>query len=175
MVHVSELAFGRVKHPSEVLRVGQPVEVAVLRIERTDNPKRPEKIALSIRALAPDPWRDAAERYPAGCRVQGTVTRIQPFGAFVEIEPGLEGLIHVSELGAGRRVTHPQEVLSPGQAVEASVVGVDVDKRRIALSLAAERLAEAETPTKTAADYGKPREGLGTFGDLLRETLRKKP
>lgn len=175
MVHVSELAFGRVKHPSEVLRVGQPVEVAVLRIERTDNPKRPEKIALSIRALAPDPWRDAAERYPAGSRVQGMVTRIQPFGAFVEIEPGLEGLIHVSELGAGRRVTHPQEVLSPGETVEASVVSVDVEKRRIGLSLAAERLAEAEAPTKTAADYGKPPEGLGTFGDLLRETLRKKP
>ena len=175
MVHISELAFGRVKHPSEVLRVGQPVEVAVLRIERTDNPKRPEKIALSIRALAPDPWRDAADRYPAGSRVQGTVTRIQPFGAFVEIEPGLEGLIHVSELGAGRRVTHPQEVLSPGETVEASVVSVDPEKRRIGLSLAAERLAEAEAPAKTAADYGKPPEGLGTFGDLLRETLRKKP
>jgi small subunit ribosomal protein S1 len=175
MVHISELAFGHVKHPSEVLRVGQPVEVAVLRIERTDNPKRPEKIALSIRALAPDPWRDAAERYPAGSRVEGTVTRIQPFGAFVEIEPGLEGLIHVSELGAGRRVSHPQEILSPGQAVEASVVSVDPEKRRIGLSLAAERLVEAEAPAKTAADYGKPRESLGTFGDLLRESLRKKP
>lgn len=157
MIHVSELAIGRVKHPNEVLTAGQAVEVAVLRVERTDNPKRPEKIALSIRALAPDPWRDVADRFPVGARVRGTVTRLQPFGAFVEIEPGLEGLVHVSELGAGRRVTHPQEVLTAGDAVEATVVSVDTEKRRIGLSLDTKRLAETPAePVRTAADYSRP-------------------
>jgi small subunit ribosomal protein S1 len=174
MIHVSELALGRVSHPSELLSPGQAVEVAVLRIERTDNSKRPEKIALSIRALAPDPWRDAQDRFPAGTRVRGTVTRVQPFGAFVEIEPGLEGLVHISELGAGRRVTHPQEVVSPGEAVEATVVSVDPEKRRIGLSLDAKHQAEgAAEPARTAADYGQPPQGMGTLGDILRESMKK--
>ena len=107
MVHISELSFGRVQHPQEVLSIGQQVEVAVLRIEKTDNPKHPEKIALSIRALSPDPWQDAAQQFPVDSRVKGTVTRLQPFGAFVELAPGIEGMVHVSELGADRRVGHP--------------------------------------------------------------------
>ena len=115
MIHISEMAFHRVGHPSEILSEGQSVEVSVLRIEKTDNPKRPEKIALSIRALSKDPWSDADKQFPVGRRVKGAVTRVQPFGAFVELAPGIEGLVHISELGAGRRVNHPQEVVSPGQ------------------------------------------------------------
>ena len=174
MVHISELAFGHIKHPSEVLSVGQSVEVSVLRIDRTDNPKQPEKIALSIRALARDPWQDAAVRFPAGARVKGIVTRLQPFGAFVEIEPGIEGLIHVSELGAGRRVSHPGEVVGAGQEIEASVLSVDMEKRRLSLTLDAAKQTEAIVEAKTFADYGKPKEGFGTFGDLLRESLKHK-
>ena len=173
MVHISELAYGHVKHPSEILNEGQPVEVQVLRIEQTDNPKRPEKISLSIRALAMDPWRDAAERFPVGSAVKGTVTRLQTFGAFVEIEPGLEGLVHVSELGAGRRVTHPQDVVTSGQEVEATVLAVDREKRRISLSLDASKKAVEGPESKSYADYEKPTEGFGTLGDLLRESLRK--
>ena len=174
MVHISELAFGHVKHPSEVLSVGQAVEVSVLRIDRTDNPKQPEKIALSVRALARDPWQDAAARFPAGARVKGTVTRLQPFGAFVEIEPGIEGLIHVSELGAGRRVSHPGEVVSAGQGIEASVLSVDTEKRRLSLTLDTAKQTEAIAEAKTFADYGKPKDSFGTFGDLLRESLKNK-
>lgn len=178
MVHISELAFGHVKHPKEVLSVGQQVEVAVLRIEKSGNPRHPQKIALSIRALARDPWQDAAERYAAGTPVQGTVTRLQPFGAFVELEPGIEGLVHISELGAGRRISHPHEVVNVGDRVEATVLSVDQDKRRIGLSLDAARHADASAGTRADSDSKwseKPStKGIGTFGELLRESMKEK-
>ncbi len=173
MVHVSELAYGHVNHPSDVLREGQPVEVQVLRIEQTGNPKRPEKIALSIRALARDPWQDATQRFPVGSQVKGTVTRLQPFGVFVEIEPGLEGLVHISELGAGRRVSHPQEVVNSGQEVEATVLGVDPDKRRISLSLDASKQASDAPQAASYVDYERPEMSFGTLGDLLRESMQQ--
>ncbi|MFY9973119.1 MAG: S1 RNA-binding domain-containing protein [Chromatiaceae bacterium] len=178
MIHVSELAFGRVKHPSELLRVGQPVEVAVLRIEPATGGRQPEKIALSIRALARDPWTDADQRFAVGTRVQGTVSRLQPFGAFVELEPGVDGLVHVSELGAGRRVNHPSEVLKVGDRVEASVLGVDMERRRISLTLDLGEGGEAPVePAEPAAArpgtaVGQP--ALGSFGALLKESLDKR-
>ena len=174
MVHISEIAFERVRHPSDVLSVGQQVEVAVLRVDETGNPKQPQKIALSLRALSKNPWTDADRQFPAGTRVKGKVTRVQPFGAFVELAPGIEGLVHISELGAGRRVTHPNEVLNAGDEVEATVLGVDLDKRRISLSLDPNRLVAAE-PGPKAADYAKPSEGMGTLGDLLRQRLSQGP
>ncbi len=170
MVHISELAFERVRHPSDLLSVGQQVEVAVLRVDQTDNPKHPEKIALSLRALAKNPWTDADQQFPVGTTVKGRVTRVQPFGAFVELVPGLEGMVHISELGAGRRVTHPNEVLNAGDEVEATVLSVDLEKRRIGLSLDPARQGAAE-PGPQAADYAKPSQGMGTLGDLLRQSL----
>jgi small subunit ribosomal protein S1 len=174
MVHISELAYGHVKHPGEILSEGQPIEVQVLRIEQSDNPKRPEKIALSVRALARDPWDNAAGRFAVGTRVKGTITSLQSFGAFVEIEPGLEGLVHVSELGAGRRVGHPQEAVASGQEVEATVLGVDTEKRRISLSLTESRKSVETPEAKSYTDYGKPQEGFGTLGDLLRDSMQKR-
>jgi small subunit ribosomal protein S1 len=173
MVHISELAFGHVKHPREILTVGQQVEAAVLRIEQTGNPKHPEKIALSIRALSKDPWQEAPTRFPIGSRVKGTVMRLQPFGAFVELAPGVEGLIHVSELAAGRRVSHPQEVLTEGQEVMATVISLDPEKRRIGLSLDPARQAGATDDQKAYTDYERPK-SFGTLGDLLRESMAKK-
>jgi small subunit ribosomal protein S1 len=176
MVHISELAFGHVKHPQEVLSNGQQVEVSVLRIEKTDNPRHPEKIALSIRALAKDPWRDVDQRYAVGARIRGTVTRLQSFGAFVELEPGVDGLVHVSELGAGRRVSHSNEVLNVGERVEAIILSVEKDKRRIGLSLDAGRLAEAEENAHAHAyrQREEPAKHLGTLGELLKESMAKK-
>lgn len=176
MIHVSELAYGRVKHPQDLLSVGQAVEVAVLRIEKSDNPRHPQRIALSLRALAANPWQQAGERYAAGARVRGTVTRLQPFGAFVELEPGLEGLVHISELGAGRRITHPREVLNEGDTVEVTVLGVDTEKQRISLSLEADAADAAEMPAAPAAPREEPRAepGVGTFGELLRREMEKR-
>jgi len=170
MVHVSELAFARVHHPSDLLQVGQQVEVSVLRVDQTDNPKRPEKIALSLRALTKNPWTDADRQFPVGTTVKGRVTRVQPFGAFIELAPGLEGMVHISELGAGRRVAHPSEVLKAGDEVEATVLSVDREKRRIALSLDAERQGTGGAGPQPA-DYAKPSQGMGTLGDLLRQTM----
>jgi small subunit ribosomal protein S1 len=175
MIHISEMAFHRVQHPSELLTEGQPVEVAVLRIEKTDNPKRPEKIALSIRALSKDPWSEADKKFPAGTKFKGTVTRLQSFGAFVELTPGIEGLVHISELGTGKRVNHPQEVLSPGQQVEATVLGVDKEGKRLSLSLDEAKAAESAPDLAAYAAPAKPGTGgMGTFGALLKESMKKK-
>ncbi len=170
MVHISELAFGHVKHPEELLSVGQQIEVAVLRIEQTNNPKRPQKIALSVRALAKDPWSEAAERFPTGSRATGKVTRLQPFGAFVELAPGLEGMAHISELGVDRRINHPEEVLSQGQQVEAVVLQVDPQRRRIALSLNPDA-APVELPPARPESGAQSGDGIGSLGALLKAQM----
>jgi small subunit ribosomal protein S1 len=175
MIHISELTFHRVKHPSEILSVGQPLEVSVLRIDKTDNPKRPEKIALSLRVLSRDPWTEVAQQFPVGSRVQGQVTRLQPFGAFVELAPGVEGLIHISEMGAGKRIGHPQEVLSPGQAVEASVIAIDPANKRISLTLDEAKAAEAAPDLAAYAPSARAAgSGMGSFGALLKQSLEKR-
>ncbi|MBK1644971.1 30S ribosomal protein S1 [Thiocapsa imhoffii] len=178
MVHISELAFGHVKHPSEILTVGQPVTVCVLRIDPPSGPTGREKIALSIRALARNPWQDAVDRYPIGERVRGRVSRLQPFGAFVELESGIEGLVHISELGAERRVHHPSEVLNAGDEIAVTILGVDLERRRISLSLepaspSPESLARA-SPTSGQPSETMPSPALGSFGMLLKETISKK-
>lgn len=190
MIHVSQLAYGHIKHPSEVLHVGQPVEVSVLRIEPAQDGKSRERVALSIRALVQDPWSDMEQRFPTGARVQGTVSRLQPFGAFVELAPGIDGLAHISELGAGRRINHPSEVLSLGQAVEATILAVDLERRRISLTLDADKVSSDipdasryATPTSTAKGAAAAQDGtagkgqerpMGSFGALLQESLNKR-
>jgi small subunit ribosomal protein S1 len=161
MLHVSELGFSRVEKPEDVLSLGQELDVAVLKIEPGE---KGERISLSLKALANDPWRDATAALGEGSRVKGTITRLQPFGAFVEIAPGVEGLVHITELGAGRRINHPKEVVAVGQQVEASVLSVDHDKRRLSLSLAASKDA---SPEDVAAVPRAPQK-LGTLGDLLQ-------
>lgn len=161
MLHVSELGFSRVEKPEDVLSLGQELDVAVLEIQPGD---KGDRISLSLKALANDPWRDTTANLVEGSRVKGTITRLQPFGAFVEIAPGVEGLAHISELGAGRRINHPKEVVAIGQQVEATVLAVDHDKRRLSLSLAA---AKDASPDEVAAVPKAPQK-LGTLGDLLQ-------
>lgn len=161
MLHISELGYSRVEKPEDVLSLGQELDVAVLKIEPGE---KGERISLSLKALASDPWRDTTANLVEGSRVKGTITRLQPFGAFVEIAPGVEGLVHITELGAGRRINHPKEIVSVGQQVEASVLAVDHDKRRLSLSLAASRDA---SPEDVAAVPRAPQK-LGTLGDLLQ-------
>ena len=174
MLHISELGHSRVEHPSEVLRQGQSLEVQVVKIEQTGDAKRPEKIGLSLKSLERDPWDDVVARLGPGSSVSGAVVRIQPFGAFVELAPGVEGLIHISEMGAGRRLNSPREVVSVGQNVEVTVLSVDQDKRRIGLSMdAASRNAAAAEEAEAVATHAKSKETLGTFADLLGDKLRK--
>ena len=165
MLHISELGFTRVEKPEDVLRLGQELDVAILKVEPGD---KGERISLSLKALANDPWVDSTANLAEGSRVKGTITRLQPFGAFVEIAPGVEGLVHISELGAGRRINHPKEVVSVGQQVEASVLSIDHEKRRLSLSMAASKDA---SPDEIAQAAPKAPNKLGTFGDLLKKKI----
>lgn len=168
LLHVSELGHSRVGHPSEVVSVGQRVEVQVLAIEPPQKAGRSEKISLSLKALERDPWSDVEARFPPGQVVFGQVVRLQPFGAFVEVTPGIEGLVHVSELAADRRVSHPREVVEVGQRVEVTVLGVDPEKRRLSLSLsAAGKRASAAAEAANIAAHKPRSQSLGTFADLL--------
>jgi small subunit ribosomal protein S1 len=135
MLHVSEIGHTRTTHPQDVFQVGDEVEVQVIKIEKGKDEKRPERISLSRRALQSDPWNEAASRFTEGMEVPGRVVRTETFGAFVELVPGLEGLVHISEMGAGRRLNHSREAVQPGQDVQVRVLGVDTGRRRISLSM----------------------------------------
>lgn len=131
MVHVSQLSWSRVNHPSDVLEVGQTVQVKVTKIDEATG-----KISLAMKELTANPWDGVVEKYPLSSKITGKVSRIADFGAFVQLEPGVEGLVHISEL-AHHRVIRVNDVLSEGQEIEASVLAVDRDKQRIGLSLKA--------------------------------------
>ena len=168
MLHVSELGYARVEKPEDLLSLGQEVEVAVLKIEPGGKDDRvSERISLSLKALANDPWRDTAATLVEGARVKGKITRLSPFGAFVEIAPAVEGLIHISELGAGRRINHPKEVVSVGQDVEAVVLSIDQERHRIGLSIASSSDGNAEDVAEAAKAH--PTAKFGTFADLLKK------
>jgi small subunit ribosomal protein S1 len=130
LLHVSDISRSRVSKPADVLSVGQEIEVKVLKI---DSEKR--RISVGMKQLEPDPWDSVAAKYKPGERARGTVTRILDFGAFVELEPGLEGLIHISELSWAKKVRTPTDVVKPGETVEAVILGVSPGERRISLGL----------------------------------------
>ncbi len=130
LVHRSEISYGRFNHPKEVLEVGQKVRVEVL-----DMDLERERINLSMKSLRADPWENVLANFSIGQKVEGKVTNLTPFGAFVEIESGLEGLIHVSEMSWTKRIRHPKEVLEEGQDVEAMILKIDVAQQRISLGL----------------------------------------
>jgi small subunit ribosomal protein S1 len=134
MLHVSEIGYSRLAHPGEVLQVGEEVEVQVIKVEKGKDEKRP-RISLSRRALERDPWRDVADKFPEGTEMTGRVMRMESFGAFVEIAPGIEGLVHISEMGANRRLNHARDAVQAGQEVQVRVLAVDPAKRRISLSM----------------------------------------
>ena len=171
MLHVSELGYSRVEKPEDVLSMGQEVEVVVLKNEQVVEKGRTiDRISLSLKALATDPWRDAVAMFKEGQRLKGKVTRLMTFGAFVQIAPGIEGLVHISELGAGRRLNHPKEVVAEGQEVEATILRIDAPERKIALSLANTEGGTAEEVAESAK--AQPSAKFGTFGDLLSKLKR---
>ncbi|PJF44651.1 MAG: hypothetical protein CUN55_02835 [Phototrophicales bacterium] len=131
LIHISELSWGRVRHPSDILSTGQQVRVHILEV----NPEE-GRVALSLKRLLPDPWKTVEERYTVNQIVEGTVTHVVDFGAFVSIEEGLEGLIHVSELAEGQFL-HPYNVVKEGEQVRARILHIDGKARRLGLSLRA--------------------------------------
>jgi small subunit ribosomal protein S1 len=180
MIHISEVGYGRVGHPSEALQQGQVVKVQVIKVDAADDSGKRRQVGLSLKALAPDPWDSVRDKYPVGATVSGTVRKLESFGAFVELEPGLDGLVHVSKIALDRRISHPRQVLNVGDAAEVTIVSIDSEKRRIGLSMI-ERARDAEETTKAreraeekaALEKQNETSGLGTLGDLLSSARKR--
>lgn len=168
LIPISELAWGQTDRVEDVLSLGQQVQVVVKRLDWDR-----DRISLSLRETTENPWDKAAERYPAGSVHQGRVSRLAAFGAFVTLEAGVDGLLHISRLGAGRRIHHPREVVEVGQELTVKIESVDTTQQRIALVPEdyAPREKTEDTPVPPA-----PREpvSMGTLGDLLKQQLGKK-
>ncbi len=130
LLHITDMSWGRVGHPSELFKVNDEIDVIVLKYDPAT-----ERVSLGYKQLSADPWSAVAERYPVGARVSGKVVSLTDYGAFVELEAGVEGLIHVSEMSWSKRVKHPSKVLNVGDTVEAMVLGLDPQARRISLGL----------------------------------------
>ena len=156
LIHISELSWNHVNHPSEVVKVGQEVEVEVLDVDLNR-----ERISLGLKQTTEDPWRALVKKYPVGAIVEGTVTKLVPFGAFVDLGDGIEGLVHISEM-ANKHVDQPIQVTRVGEKVQVKVMEIDLDRRRISLSMksAAETLGveievaplEGEAATEAPAE-----------------------
>jgi small subunit ribosomal protein S1 len=146
LIHISELSWSHVNHPSEVLEIGQTVQVKVLDIDRDR-----QRISLGLKQTQNDPWQQVLDKYGEGDVVEGRVTKVVTFGAFVEILPGVEGLVHISELAA-HHVENPREVVAQGQAVNVKIIEIDGERRRLSLSL---KRIEDDEPVQPRADGGE--------------------
>ncbi|MDD3579669.1 MAG: 30S ribosomal protein S1 [Desulfobacca sp.] len=130
LLHITDMSWGRIGHPSDLYQVGDPITVKVLHFDREN-----ERVSLGLKQLVPDPWTMAAEKYPVGSRVQGKVVSLTDYGAFIELEPGVEGLIHVSEMSWTRKIRHPSKVVNVNDIVEVVVLDLDPEKKRISLGM----------------------------------------
>jgi 4-hydroxy-3-methylbut-2-enyl diphosphate reductase len=181
LLHVSEIAWGRVEHPSDILSEGQEIEVKVLGADREEG-----KVSLGLKQLKPNPWSTAEEKYPAGTIVSGKVLRLAPFGAFVEVEPGIEGLVHISQL-SDQHVEKTEDAVTVGQEVQIKVLSVDEKSQRMSLSIkqtkpGGEKPRERKEPARSAAPVSAPpakeEEGItlgDLFGDLFAQNQQEEP
>jgi small subunit ribosomal protein S1 len=162
LMHITDISWGRVNHPSEAFKVGDTIEVMVLKYD-----KEKQKVSLGLKQKSPDPWLSVTEKYPVGSRVKGKVMSLADYGAFVELEHGVEGLVHVSEMSWTQKIKHPSKVVSTGDLIEAQVLSIDPAAKRISLgmkqlaanpwSTIAERYpagSEIEGKVKTVTDFG---------------------
>jgi len=171
LIPISEISWGQVDDIKEILSSGQEIEVAIMKLDWEH-----DRLSFSIKQTLPDPWERIDEKYAAGSRYTGTVARLTKFGAFVTLEGGIDGLIHISKLGEGRSINHPSEVLETGQDIEVEIETIDTDQKRISLVTA--QYADAKN-TEEKDDYqsymGKTSTSMGTLGDLLnKSTLTKR-
>jgi small subunit ribosomal protein S1 len=169
LVHVSEVSWTKkVKHPADMFKKGQEVEAIVLKIDKEN-----ERVSLGIKQLRPDPWESVPQKYKVGQVVAGKVTSLTDFGAFVELEEELEGLIHISELGTGEhRVGHPSDVMKVGDAVNALILNVDHKERKIGLSIKA--LMRKKEKEEIKNYLGGEEEVTLKLGEMIPEEIQKK-
>ncbi|MFA5516659.1 MAG: 30S ribosomal protein S1 [Desulfuromonadales bacterium] len=170
LLPMSELGWGRVEDIHEVLTSGQDVEVTIKSLDWESN-----RFSFSLKETLADPWLQAPQKYPEGAVLTGKVARLDTFGAFVTLEPGVDGLVHISKLGGGKRIKHPREALSEGQTLEVQVEAIDRENRRISLTLPGAAKTEKEAPAEDYRQFlreeAKP---MGTFADLLQGKFPKK-
>ena len=166
LLHITDMTWGRLGHPSEMLKVGQEIEVIVLDIN-----SEKERVSLGLKQTQKNPWDEIDEQFPVGTKVKGKVTNLVPYGAFVEIEQGVEGLVHVSELSWTKRIARPPMCSPSGQEVEAVVLGVNKEEQKISLGV---RQLEANPWDVIEQRYpiGSPRQGQGPQHDRLRRLRR---
>ncbi|MFD1466280.1 30S ribosomal protein S1 [Lapidilactobacillus mulanensis] len=176
LVHISEISYERVNKPSDVLKVGEDVKVKVLSVDAEKG-----RISLSIKALLPGPWDNVAEIAPVGAAIEGTVKRLTTFGAFVEVAPGVEGLVHISQI-SHQHIATPNEVLKEGQQVQVKVLSVDPENRRLSLSIKAltEKPAGSDNQKEDASTessdehYEMPETDTGfSLGEMIGDALKK--
>ena len=130
LLHITDMAWGRIQHPSELLSLGDKVKIIIIKYDRQS-----QRVSLGIKQMKQDPWAEADTKYALGSKVKGKVISIADYGAFVELEPGIEGLVHVSELSWDKRIKHPSKIVSPGDVIEAVVLSLDKENRRISLGM----------------------------------------
>lgn len=168
LLPVSEIGWGRVE-VRDVLTVGQQVQVVITKLDWENN-----RFSFSLKDTLPDPWDNVIERYPEGSSHLGKVARVAPFGAFVTLAPGIDGLLHVSKLGKGRRIKHAREAIQEGETVEVKVEAVDREKKQISLSL----MEASRTEDQEKQEYNRFLEdapkSMGTLGDILKARFTKK-
>ncbi len=165
LIHVSDISWTKkIRHPGEVYKVGDTVQAKVLTVDKEN-----EKFTLGIKQMVEDPWLHVPGSYPVGCTVKGTITNITDFGLFVEVEEGVEGLIHVSELGLGKKAPNPAEVFKNGQEIEAKVIHVSAEERRLGLSLKQDNAPEEAKGTEYHT--GPAEAGSQNLGELLKQKL----
>jgi small subunit ribosomal protein S1 len=130
LLHITDMSWKRIKHPKEMVQLGDELELKVLSFDRESN-----KVSLGLKQLVPDPWENIASKFPQDTKLTGKVTNLVDYGAFVELEPGVEGLVHISEMSWTRKLRHPSQMVSAGEEVEVIILGVDQDKKRISLGM----------------------------------------
>jgi len=171
LIPISEIGWDRVEDIHQVLEVGREVEVMALKLDWAK-----DRLSFSLKRALPDPWENIEKDFPEGSSHSGTVARLTNFGAFVTLTGGVDGLLHISKLGSGRRINHPHEVLATGQVVEVKIDNIDKDNKRLSLSLAGSDRADDEADRgEDAAKYMKGKqESMGTMGDLLKAKFADK-
>jgi small subunit ribosomal protein S1 len=170
LIHVSDLSWTKkIRHPNELYKVGDVVRAKVLTVDKEN-----EKFTLGIKQLAEDPWLDVPNRYPVGTMLTGTITNITDFGLFVEVEEGIEGLVHVSEMSK-KKIKSPKEAFNEGDAIEAKVIHVSADERRLGLSIKAQE-PERKRPAGAAGEFRTTQSGTMTgsnLGDMIRQKMEE--
>jgi small subunit ribosomal protein S1 len=180
LIPISEIGWGQVSSIHDVLSEDQDVEVIIMKLDWEN-----DRFSFSLKQALPDPWTDVNQKFPVGSEQTGTVVRLAKFGAFVNLAAGIDGLIHISKLGGGRRINHPKEVVEEGQTVEVKIEDIDIEQKRISLALVSEESEEDLTSDNAGEEYKKyikkssPDESghsksIGSFGNLLQAKLKEK-